>query len=122
MRSLIFATLNCSGILLFPHNQEGNVMSTFIIRIELHGAEPEDYEELHEKMEGEGYQRQIIADSGNEYQLPDAEYIIYAATGLSVTDIAQAVYKIADSVKANPGVLVTEAANIEVIGLLKPIQ
>lgn len=95
-------------------------MSTFIIRIELHGAEPEDYEELHEKMEGKGYQRQITADSGNKYQLPDAEYIIYPATGLSVNDIAQAAYEIADSVKTNPGVLVTEAASIEVIGLRKP--
>ncbi len=41
-------------------------MSTFIVRVELHDAEPEDYDELHDKMESAGYQRQIIADSGKK--------------------------------------------------------
>lgn len=95
-------------------------MTTFIVRVELHGAEPSDYEELHEKMEGKGYSREITADSGNQYQLPDAEYILYPATGLSAEDVSQEVYKIAGSVKSEPGVLVTEAASIEVIGLRSP--
>lgn len=96
-------------------------MSTFIVRIELHDADPSDYEELHEKMENAGYERQITADSGNTYQLPDAEYIRFPATGLNAHDIAQEAYRIADSVKSEPGVLVTEAVSIEVLGLRKPI-
>ncbi|EKL1152036.1 TPA: DUF2622 domain-containing protein [Klebsiella quasipneumoniae subsp. similipneumoniae] len=96
-------------------------MSTFIVRVELHGAEPEDYEDLHGKMESAGYERQITADSGIRYQLPDAEYIRFPATGLNAHDIGQDAYRIADSVKPNPGVLVTEASSIEIIGLKKPI-
>ncbi|MDV1856387.1 DUF2622 domain-containing protein [Citrobacter freundii] len=96
-------------------------MTTFIVRVELHSAEPEDYEDLHARMESAGYQRRITADSGVTYQLPDAEYIRFPATGLSATDIGQEVYKIADNVKLGPGVLVTEAASIEVIGLRKPV-
>lgn len=95
-------------------------MSTFIVRVELHDAEPSDYEELHKKMESAGFQRQITADSGKIYQLPDAEYIREPATGLSTTDIGQEAYRIADSVKPEPGILVTKAENIEVIGLRKP--
>ncbi len=39
---------------------------------------------------------------------------------MSTADIGSEVYKIADSVKSNPGVLVTEAASIEVLGLRPP--
>lgn len=92
-------------------------MSTYIIQVELHGAKPEDYETLHEKMEYAGYQRKIIGVSGTEYQLPDAEYRRYSKTRMSTTAIANQVHKIASSVISAPGVLVTEAASFEVIGL-----
>ncbi|WP_308351947.1 DUF2622 domain-containing protein [Serratia marcescens] len=95
-------------------------MAIYIVRVELHGASPEDYEELHEKMEGRGFSRQIVADSGNEYQLPDAEYYRHSDEYQSVTDVAQEVYDIAETVISNPGVLATEAAQIEVMGLRKP--
>lgn len=95
-------------------------MSTFMVRVELHGAKPEDYEALHEKMEYAGYQRTITADSGREYQLPDAEYRRYSKTRMSTTAIANQVHKIASSVISAPGVLVTEAASIEIIGLRAP--
>jgi len=97
-------------------------MTTFIVRVELHGADAEDYENLHEHMERKGYQRHITADSGNEYQLPDAEYIRVSSTAMNVTRIANEVYEIASSVNDAPGVLVTEAASIEVMGLRPPLK
>jgi len=50
-------------------------MAKFITRIELHNADSDDYEKLHEEMEIEGFTRTI--QDGNTkkwYHLPDAIY------------------------------------------------
>ncbi len=50
-------------------------MANFTVRVELHGARPDDYEALHAKMEARGFKRTIAADSsGVVYKLPTAEY------------------------------------------------
>ena len=51
-------------------------MAKFTTRVELHGADSEDYEILHEEMENQGFSRTITSDEGIIYQLPEAEYNI----------------------------------------------
>lgn len=49
-------------------------MAKFTVRVELHDANSEDYDNLHKKMEAKGYSREI-SSNGKTYQLPSAEYI-----------------------------------------------
>ena len=51
-------------------------MGSFIVRVELHGANWEDYEVLHEAMEMAGFSRTIRGDSGADFHLPTAEYCL----------------------------------------------
>lgn len=37
-------------------------MSDFTIRVELHNADSDDYEALHEKMNAKGYKKEITTD------------------------------------------------------------
>ena len=49
-------------------------MSKFTTRIELHGADRSDYDQLHSAMEDEGFSRTITSGDGIVYDLPWAEY------------------------------------------------
>ena len=49
-------------------------MASFTTRVELHDANDDDYEKLHEKMEAKGFSRTITSDEGTTYHLPPAEY------------------------------------------------
>lgn len=49
-------------------------MTQFTTRVVLHDATWEHYDALHGHMEKRGFRRTITADSGETYQLPDAEY------------------------------------------------
>ena len=48
-------------------------MSKFMVRVELHGAGPADYDRLHEAMERSGFSR-LIRLLGALWHLPTAEY------------------------------------------------
>ncbi|MDE2419751.1 MAG: DUF2622 domain-containing protein [Gammaproteobacteria bacterium] len=50
-------------------------MATFIVRIELPNALPNDYEILNHKMEQSGFSRRIYGNDGKSYALPTAEYM-----------------------------------------------
>ena len=49
-------------------------MADFTVRVELHGAEWEDYDILHEEMEAQGFSRTIRGESGDLFELPPAEF------------------------------------------------
>lgn len=84
-------------------------MARFMVRIELSGANSEDYENLHEKMKLKGYSREIQGDDGTWFYLPTAEYTaIKTSTAPNVRD---EVRNIASSVKTDYQVFVSEAAN-----------
>ena len=51
-------------------------MARYTVRVELHNADNDDYESLHEYMEEEGFTRYIVDKDGEKYQLPTAEYNI----------------------------------------------
>lgn len=95
-------------------------MANYTVRIELHDATWDDYQELHEKMADAGYRRTIIGRDGVEYDLPDAEYNLPGSskTRIEVRDQALAIAK---KVKAapRPGVLVTEGART---WILDPVE
>jgi hypothetical protein len=48
--------------------------STFLIRIELHDGDSEDYEILHDAMARKGFKR-TVSSAGVEYDLPTAMYL-----------------------------------------------
>ncbi|EMR8965805.1 DUF2622 domain-containing protein [Yersinia enterocolitica] len=91
-------------------------MSRFTVRIELHNADSDEYESLHEKMEAKGYSREITATSGKTYRLPDAEYT-YSSSTKDEGAVADDVQSIANSVKAKSGVMVTKSAGSAIRGL-----
>ncbi|WP_115116577.1 hypothetical protein [Serratia marcescens] len=82
-------------------------MASFTVRVELHKAEAEDYENLHEKMEAKGYSREITSSDGIRYKLPDAEYV--ADKNMTASQVRDEVVEIYSKVKSNPGVLVTKS-------------
>ena len=49
-------------------------MAHYTTRVELHDADEQDYQMLHEAMEELGFTRTIKARDGNTYKLPTAEY------------------------------------------------
>lgn len=82
-------------------------MLGFTVRVELHSAMYQDYENLHAAMARAGFSRQIRSDEGRTYQLPKAEYIKSAdATRLQIVNQAKTA---ANSTGKASWVLVTEA-------------
>ena len=51
-------------------------MARYTVRVELHSADQENYENLHDYMQEEGFRRYITDSRGKRYQLPTAEYDI----------------------------------------------
>jgi hypothetical protein len=90
-------------------------MAGFTTRVELHYANAEDYQKLHEAMKKQGFSRTINGDNGITYHLPTAEYLYYGEiTASSVVDKAKVA---AGSVKNSYEVLVTEAVRWNWYGL-----
>jgi hypothetical protein len=85
------------------------------VRVELHGATETHYTQLHAAMEAQGFARKIQASNGTWYHLPTAEYR-YSANQ-TATDVCTKAYGIAQRVRPNPAVLVTEASNTSWNGL-----
>jgi hypothetical protein len=86
-------------------------MTNFTTRVELHDADEDNYEELHDAMKAEGFVRWIKDQDGNKLRLPTAEYNLPDAT-LNRQQVLQRAKRAADSVKPNPTpwILVTESA------------
>ncbi|HEV3051121.1 MAG TPA: hypothetical protein VGX50_12480 [Longimicrobium sp.] len=49
-------------------------MAEFTVRVELHGAEWDDYDALRVEMEAEGFAATVSSSSGAAYDLPAGEY------------------------------------------------
>lgn len=90
-------------------------MANFTVRVELHQANYADYETLHAAMEQKGFSRQIIADNGQSYYMPWAEYNGSGnLTSAQVRDIAR---EAANTTGKANAVFVTEAQTRAWIGL-----
>ena len=53
-------------------------MTSFMTRVELHGATYQDYVALHGHMTSQGFTNTIRSDAGKIYELPPAEYNLIA--------------------------------------------
>lgn len=91
-------------------------MPQFIVRVELHGADEEDYDTLHDAMEAHDFSR-TISSADAKYRLPPAEYhLLGAQTQSQVEDLATAG---ANRTGLKFSIMVIEAACITWLGLKK---
>lgn len=81
----------------------------YIVRIELHEAEPKDYDTLHKEMENRGYARKI-----NNDDLPHATYF-KDAIGLMIGVVAKDAIDAAAPTNKERTIVVAEANAIKVI-------
>lgn len=91
-------------------------MATFIIRIDLPDAELNDYEILNCKMEESGFSRNICANDGKSYALPNALYM-YSSRFQTTRAVRSQVASIATAIKNNPAVLVMKFNRLAWLGL-----
>ncbi|MBS4088699.1 hypothetical protein [Pseudomonas rustica] len=70
-------------------------MANYMVRVELFGASPEDYERLHARMDALGIERELTFSDGSKRQMPSGTYF-----GPSSFDVAS----VRDRIKvfANP--------------------
>ena len=84
-------------------------MANYTVRIELHGASEDQYDDLHARMENEGFVRWIKSNE-HKYRLPTAEYNL-TNSALTVGQVRDKAKAVADAVKPTPKpwILVTES-------------
>lgn len=83
-------------------------MAEFTVRVELHGAEWEDYDVLRAEMEAEGFAATVSGTGGAAYELPAGEY---ACSGeLTRRQVLARARRAADRTAFSYAVLVTESA------------
>jgi hypothetical protein len=90
-------------------------MTSFITRVELHGASPTDYEKLHDAMRRQGFSTTITSSGGVHYRLPTAEYEFIG--NASKADVLAKAKTAASSTGRSYGMLVTESAGSMWYGL-----
>ena len=84
-------------------------MATYIVRVELHGANELEYAALHAAMAKQGFSR-ILVSNGTKYQLPTAEYIV--VSGLNTEAIRNAAKSAANSTRKTSWILVVQSAGM----------
>ena len=53
-------------------------MTAYLVRVELFGAGPNDYESLHESMKSKGFTREVSYETGEIQKLPIGTYVGYS--------------------------------------------
>ncbi|HEX6037663.1 hypothetical protein [Longimicrobium sp.] len=82
-------------------------MADFTVRVELHGAEWEDYDGLRVEMEAEGFAA-VVHGSGGAYELPAGEYAF--SGDLAPEQVLVRARRAANRTACTCSVLVTESA------------
>lgn len=82
-------------------------MAAFTVRVVLYNADSDDYEELYEYMDSEGFDKTITSNKGVTYQLPDAEYNYEGS--ISRSDVLNKAKSAAAKTQNRFSVLVTES-------------
>lgn len=91
-------------------------MAKFIVRIELRNSESADYDLLHQRLHTHGFNKQISDSRGNgEVFLPNAEYMKQTVEGIYY--VGHLAKSVAEKIRPNPMVLVTEVKDLFQIGL-----
>lgn len=85
-------------------------MTKFTVRVELRNSEDADYNDLHEKMELNGFLRTVTISKTKEVQmLPSAEYS-YISETKTKAQVGLLAESIAEKIKRNPRIMVTQSA------------
>lgn len=95
-------------------------MTSYTVRVELHGAESDEYEKLHAEMAKEGFEKFILIGT-DFYKLPTAEYSLVDSP-LSIHEVTEKASKAAKNVQPQPepSVLTTATETLRVgMGLEK---
>jgi hypothetical protein len=92
-------------------------MAKFTVRVELHAADEDDYENLHSAMESQSFSRTITSSDGVTYHLPTAEYSL--DKGWNLDEVLSAGKKAAASTGRSFAILVTESDGRKWWGLAK---
>lgn len=96
-------------------------MTNYTVRVELHDADDNDYEKLHEEMRNQGFSRSIGID-GVRWKLPSAEYsMVEDLTPEQVLSKAQAAANKVQPVP-EPSILVTGSPTPRVFSGLKKLK
>jgi hypothetical protein len=83
-------------------------MADFTVRVELHGAEWEDYDALRVEMEAEGFASTVRGSDGTRYELPGGEYVLSA--DLTRQQVLTRARRAAERSGYSGALLVTESA------------
>lgn len=92
-------------------------MATFIVRVELRNSESADYDELHKNLAIHQFWRYSLFHGDNTYWLPNAEYSV--SSNESIYYIGHLAKGVAEKIRPNPKILVTEVDGLFQIGLDK---
>jgi len=94
-------------------------MARFTVRVELRDPHESDYLELHKIMELKGFSRTLTTNtSGVVYQLPVGEYA-YESETMDNEAVGKLVEAIAEKIRPNPMILVTQSAGRYVLNLTR---
>jgi hypothetical protein len=92
-------------------------MHSFIVRVELHGAQSEStYLHLHNAMGRAGFSRTILADDARSYWLPQA---MYKVVSTNATQVRQAASKAAATTGFSATVFVAQMSEWSASGLVQ---
>jgi len=81
-------------------------VSSYLVRVKLHQANYQDYENLHRAMAARGFGQAIRAGDGTTYALPTAEYV--TSTSQNGDQVRVQAKAAANSTECASGVLVVE--------------
>lgn len=84
-------------------------MAMFTIRVELHDATWQDYNDLAKRLAQHGIIDVITADNGKRYKLPPAEYNFVG--NATVQQVHDAVVAVAGALGRRFGVVINEVTN-----------
>jgi hypothetical protein len=91
-------------------------MANYLARVELHLANPEDYEQLHLSMQQRGCVRKITGEDGVIYQLPAGTYFV-TGTSASLSVALNAAVDAANETGKKSAVMVTDWQSVRWYGL-----
>jgi len=92
-------------------------MAKYTVRIVLHDADSDDYDELYEAMDEEGFSDEIASNAGKTYKMPDGEYDISGS--LEIDDVLKKAKNAASKTRKKFAVLVTQSSKRTWDGLEK---
>jgi len=96
-------------------------MPQFIIRVELYGANGEDYLRLHAAMDDHGFKRTIVLEDDSVCMLPTAEYLLLSSS-VTTQQVLNEAQSAARTVSSSFGVIAVQIAEAPWVFGLNPAR